>query len=245
MKSLPLLFITFIIVIFSKPIIAVEKLQITTITKGTGAIAKIGDTVSVHYTGWLLDGKEFDSSKKRGEFEFTIGEQRVIKGWEQGVVGMAVGEKRQLIVPSKLAYGSRAVGNVIKANSTLKFEIDLISIKTPTYKHISNAELKKLLDKDIPIFDIRRPEEWKQTGVVEGSIKLTFFNKKGQINPNFIPEFNKIITNKDQPFVFICRTGSRTGVMSKAFSKQLGHSNFYNVKNGITRWIAEGNAVKK
>lgn len=96
---------------------------------GKGAEAKAGDTVSVHYVGTLQNGQEFDNSNKRGAaFEFTVGEGRVIKGWDQGVVGMKVGGTRILVIPADLAYGANAVGP-IPANSTLVFSIELLSIK--------------------------------------------------------------------------------------------------------------------
>lgn len=85
---------------------------------------KTGQKVSVHYTGTLLDGKKFDSSHDRKKpFEFTIGVGQVIKGWDQGVAGMSVGEKAILTCPPDYAYGKQAVGNLIPANSTLKFEV--------------------------------------------------------------------------------------------------------------------------
>jgi FKBP-type peptidyl-prolyl cis-trans isomerase len=107
------------------------ELKVTDLIEGDGAIAKIGDRVSVHYTGWLLSGKQFDSSKTRNKpFEFRLGAGRVIKGWEQGVTGMKVGGKRELIIPPELGYGSRSVGGgLIPANSTLKFEVELLEIK--------------------------------------------------------------------------------------------------------------------
>jgi len=237
--------LTLFVLLLSNSVFAEQSLQIKTLVSGDGQTAKIGDTVSVHYTGWLLDGTEFDSSLKRRPFSFTIGEHQVIKGWEQGVAGMKVGEKRELIIPPDLAYGNRAVGGVIKANSTLKFHVELLAIELPAYTNINNDELKVLLKKGVPIFDVRRADEWAETGVIDGSIKLTFFDDKGRVNPEFVPEFGKVITKKDQEFIFICRTGSRTAVMSKAFAKQLGQTNFYNVKKGITNWIAKGNPVKK
>jgi FKBP-type peptidyl-prolyl cis-trans isomerase FkpA len=98
---------------------------------GTGQEAKRGDTVSVHYTGWLTNGKKFDSSLDRNEpFEFPLGAGRVIKGWDEGVAGMKVGGKRKLMIPAKLAYGDREVGGgLIPANSDLVFEVELIRIK--------------------------------------------------------------------------------------------------------------------
>ena len=97
---------------------------------GTGAEAKVGDNVTVHYAGTLTDGTMFDASRNHGEqgFTFTLGAGQVIKGWDQGVAGMKVGGKRKLTIPSDLAYGNRAVGNVIPANATLVFEVELISV---------------------------------------------------------------------------------------------------------------------
>lgn len=95
---------------------------------GTGAAAKVGDTVQVDYTGWLADGTKFDSSLDRGQpLSFTIGAGQVIKGWDEGLVGMQVGGTRKLIIPPDLAYGANANGP-IPANSTLTFEVQLLAI---------------------------------------------------------------------------------------------------------------------
>jgi len=97
---------------------------------GTGAEAKNGQTVRVHYTGWLKDGKKFDSSVDRGQpFEFALGRGQVIKGWDEGVAGMKVGGKRRLIIPSDLGYGSRGAAGVIPPNAELTFEVELLGIK--------------------------------------------------------------------------------------------------------------------
>jgi FKBP-type peptidyl-prolyl cis-trans isomerase len=96
---------------------------------GSGAAAKAGDNVSVHYTGTLENGQKFDSSVDRNQaFQFPLGAGRVIKGWDEGVAGMRVGDKRRLIIPSDLGYGPRGAGGVIPPNATLIFEVELLGI---------------------------------------------------------------------------------------------------------------------
>lgn len=97
--------------------------------EGSGAMATKGHRVRVHYTGWLENGKKFDSSVDRGQpFVFPLGAGRVIKGWDEGVEGMKVGGKRQLRIPPELGYGSRGAGNVIPPNSTLIFDVQLLGV---------------------------------------------------------------------------------------------------------------------
>ncbi len=97
---------------------------------GTGDVAVVGKNVSVHYTGWLENGKKFDSSVDRGQpFSFPLGAGRVIKGWDEGVQGMKVGGKRKLTIPSDLGYGSRGAGGVIPPNATLVFDVELLGVR--------------------------------------------------------------------------------------------------------------------
>lgn len=117
-------------VVTPTPEINMEDLKKEDIVVGKGPEVKDGDTVSVNYKGTLTDGKEFDNSYKRGQpFEFKVGAGKVIKGWDLGLVGMKVGGKRKLTIPSALGYGERGAGTSIPPNSTLVFEVELLKIK--------------------------------------------------------------------------------------------------------------------
>lgn len=112
-----------------KPVTSPSGLQSVTLRTGSGATATPGRTVLAHYTGWLTDGTKFDSSYDRGQpLAFPLGAGRVIRGWEEGVSGMRVGELRQLVIPPSLAYGPRPKGS-IPANSTLIFQVELVEVR--------------------------------------------------------------------------------------------------------------------
>jgi peptidylprolyl isomerase len=105
-------------------------LQYVDLKVGTGASPQTGQTAVVHYTGWLVDGKKFDSSKDRGQpFSFALGRGQVIKGWDEGVATMKVGGVRKLVIPPDLAYGARGAGGVIPPNATLTFEVELLEVR--------------------------------------------------------------------------------------------------------------------
>jgi FKBP-type peptidyl-prolyl cis-trans isomerase len=107
-----------------------SELIIEELTVGNGPTAAAGQSVSVHYTGWLTNGQKFDSSVDRNDpFEFNLGMGQVIPGWDQGVAGMQVGGKRKLTIPPDLAYGARGAGGVIPPNATLVFEVELLGIR--------------------------------------------------------------------------------------------------------------------
>ena len=106
-----------------------NELQIIDLVIGEGKAAVKGALIKTHYTGWLDNGTQFDSSHTRNQpFQTVIGTGRVIKGWDQGIIGMQVGGKRKLIVPAHLGYGERSMGSLIPANSNLTFEIELLEV---------------------------------------------------------------------------------------------------------------------
>lgn len=111
-------------------VIYIQNMKIEILKEGTGEAAKTGDAVTVHYTGTLTNGTKFDSSVDRNQpFPYTLGQNQVIQGWELGLLGMKVGEKRKLTIPPELGYGSRDVGGgLIPPNSTLIFEVELLGI---------------------------------------------------------------------------------------------------------------------
>ena len=118
----------------AKPVTTSSGLQMIDTKAGTGASPRSGQTVVVHYTGWLYEngkkGAKFDSSVDRNEaFEFPIGQGRVIKGWDEGVASMKIGGKRTLIIPPALGYGARGAGGAIPPNATLMFDVELLGMK--------------------------------------------------------------------------------------------------------------------
>lgn len=111
------------------PVTTPSGLKYWVLRPGDGAIPTRGQTVAVHYTGWLADGKKFDSSLDRGQpLQFTVGAGQVIKGWDEGVSTMQVGEKRRLQIPSSLGYGPAGAGGMIPGGATLVFEVELLRI---------------------------------------------------------------------------------------------------------------------
>lgn len=115
----------------SNPEVTTESgLKYVDLVVGTGREAAAGNLATVHYTGWLTNGTKFDSSvDRRDPFSFPIGSGKVIRGWDEGVVGMKVGGKRKLTIPPQLGYGARGAGGVIPPNATLVFDVELLDVK--------------------------------------------------------------------------------------------------------------------
>jgi rhodanese-related sulfurtransferase len=219
--------------------------QIRDIAEGDGAKAARNHTVVVHYTGWLEDGTQFDSSRDRDTpFPLVLGLGQVIPGWETGLDGMRVGGKRELIIPPELAYGPAGAGSVIPPNATLRFEVELLAVQPPPFAELDNVRLKELMDEGVTVIDVRRPDEWRETGVVEGSHLLTAFDDRGDFVRSFPADLQNLV-KQDEPVVIICRVGNRTGLLARAMAQQAGYTKVYNVTDGITAWIAEGRPVKK
>lgn len=148
--------LTLIFVIIFKFSIAQDDTTITSsglkyieIEKGTGPKAEVNKAVDVHYTGYLLDGKIFDSSRDRNEpIEFVLGTGQVIKGWDEGIALMNVGDKLRLIIPPNLAYGEKGSGDVIPSNSTLVFDVELMNVSSPKIS-ITETLFQTIIEKDI------------------------------------------------------------------------------------------------
>ncbi len=110
---------------------------------------------------------------------------------------------------------------------------------------VNNAELQQLLAQGVPIIDIRRPEEWQETGIIPNSHMITFFDEQGHYDlDGWLKQLEKIAA-KDEPFILICRTGNRTGVVSGFLDSKMNYNKVYNVTNGITKWIEQGNQTVK
>ena len=222
---------------------AIAELKIETVSVGSGEEAQVGMAVSVHYTGKLEDGTVFDSSIPRGEpFSFTLGQGRVIKGWEQGILGMLVGETRVLTIPSELGYGANGAGELIPPDATLIFEVELLDVNwPPQLLEINEAKLIEEQKKGSLVVDIRRKEEWIETGFIEGSELITAFESNGALHPEFQSKFFSFIRQKDTPIILYCRSGNRSRKLGDALVSQVGLTNVSHLENGILGWMSSGN----
>lgn len=115
-----------------------------------------------------------------------------------------------------------------------------VSAGEPGYTNIDDAALKALIDDGVKIIDVRRPDEWRSTGVIPGSTLLTAFDARGRFNPDFPAAFEALV-KKDEGVILICRTGNRSTVLARALSRQAGYTHIYNVADGITGWMEGGN----
>ena len=221
---------------------AIAELKIETVSVGSGEEAQVGMAVSVHYTGKLEDGTVFDSSIPRGEpFSFTLGQGRVIKGWEQGILGMLVGETRVLTIPSELGYGANGAGELIPPDATLIFEVELLEVNwPPQLLEINEAKLIEEQKKGSLVIDIRRKEEWIETGFIEGSELITAFESNGALHPEFQSKFFSFIRQKDTPIILYCRSGNRSRKLGDALVSQVGLTNVSHLENGILGWMSSG-----
>ena len=122
--------------------------------------------------------------------------------------------------------------------------IALSGCTEPPYSNLGNGQVKTLLEQGVPIYDIRRPEEWRQTGVVDGSQLLTHVSANGRVLPDFLNRFTSAVGKQD-PVILICHTGNRTSMLARYLATQLGYTRVYNVRNGITRWISDGRPITR
>ena len=217
-------------------------LKTETIIQGSGSKAELGMRVQVHYTGKLDDGTVFDSSVPRGEpFVFTLGQRQVKQGWEEGILGMLVGETRILTIPPALAYGSSGAGDIIPPNATLIFDVQLLATSwPPSLKELTTEQLLDAQKSGSVIIDIRSLNEWVETGIIAGAETVTAFSANGNLHSDFRKKFFSIIKSKDTPIVLYCRSGNRSKRLGDALVNQGNYTNVSHLSKGIIGWQKDG-----
>lgn len=222
-----------------------QELEVKIMANGDGTIAEVGMLVSVHYQGRLTDGTVFDDSNKRGEpISFTLGKGQVIKGWEQGIEGMKVGEKRVLTIPPELGYGAAGAGDVIPPNATLVFDVELVAaVQPPELKHGDVNDMRAALSDDTIIVDIREETEWAATGIIESAHTITAFDRAGGLHPEFQSKFFGLVPDKDTKIILYCHSGQRSMSLGNALVDQLGYSGVTHMSGGILAWTEADGAV--
>ncbi len=219
-----------------------DELKIETLVEGHGFQADKNKKVTVHYEGRLENGTIFDASKPRGEpFSFTVGAGQVIKGWDLGVAGMKVGGTRRLTIPPGLAYGKNGAGDVIPPNATLVFDVELLSVADAIILGQSTPDdLITAQSEGVTVIDIRRENEWAETGIITGAHTITAFKKDGSIHPDFRRNFMSLVSSKQTPVLIYCRTGNRTTSLGNAIIAHLGFTNVSHLAGGIAGWKQSG-----
>lgn len=215
-------------------------------TSETGIIAADGMQVAVHYQGRLEDGTVFDDSHKRGEpISFILGKGQVIKGWDQGIAGMAVGEKRTLTIPPELGYGAQGAGDVIPPNATLIFDVELVSAMVPAQlQGLDVAAFEAAMDDKTVLIDIRGEDEWLQTGIIAGAKTITAFSSSGGVHPEFLDRFRAVAPTPDTSILLYCHSAGRSQMLGRALVEQLGYKNVSHLEGGIVSWSEAGKETK-
>ena len=134
--------------------------------------------------------------------------------------------------------------NLLRIFSFIIIMLSVTACTEPPYTNLDNTQLKALVDQGTPVFDIRRSDEWRQTGVIKNSQLLTFVDNGGRLLPNFLPTFTQKI-GKNDPVILICRTGNRSSALAKHLIENMGYTNIYNVRNGISSWISDKQPVSR
>jgi rhodanese-related sulfurtransferase len=222
-----------------------KEIEILSDVLGEGVEIKNHYKVHVNYRGTLEDGTEFDNSFKRNKpLVFQIGLRQVILGWEKGLMGMKVGGKRIIKIPPELGYGSRGAGELIPPNAILIFEVEIVNAFEPGYHNLYPDELIDKQKKGLILIDIRNEKERKDTGVIDGSLKITAFDLKGNFHPNFIKTYQAAVSKSDH-VVLISSKGEISAILANGFVEQLGSTNMYTLVGGIENWLNEDRRLIK
>ena len=209
--------------------------------EGDGDVAEHGQRVTVHYEGRLTDDTIFDPpDPEAGPSASPLG-WAGHQGWEQGVNGMKVGEMRRLTIPADLGYGATGAGDVIPPHATLVFDIELLTVTAPVaLGQATPADLLQAQKDGVMIVDIRRPDEWLQTGVIAGAKTITAFEANGNFHRDFEQQFLTLVPTAETPVLLYCLMGARTTNLGMALIEQLGFLHVTHLSRGIMGWTADG-----
>ena len=194
------------------------------------------------------DGPIFDTNVgKDNPLVFQIGMKEVIPGFEQGILGQNKGSKRKIKIPSKLAYGEKGAGKLIPPNSNLIFEFEILDVLNPNYKTIDSEKLEKLIKENAVALDIRLDNQWKKTGVIEGSFQETAFDINGKFNVYLMDKVRALAGSESQEveLIFISHDGKTAEILGNAFAEDLGFTNVYVLDGGIQSWINSNKPLEK
>ncbi len=221
------------------------RVQIEELAEGDGPVVTEHAGVMIHYNGMLADGTQFDTTMKSAKpFQFRVGDGRVIKGLELGVIGMRPGGQRRIVIPPELAYGEEGAPPKVPSNATLTFEVMMVRVFPRRYVNIGVAELRKLLAEGTSVVDLRSEKEWRSTGTIPGSYRLTAVDEKGKLNIRFLAWLKKVCP-PDEKVVLVDWDGFLSTKMSNMISNYGGYTQVFNLEPGLKGWIATGGEMER
>ena len=236
------------LILFNFSVLFADNIEIINDIKGNGLKVINHSWVKIEYTGSFEDGKVFDTNVgKDNPLVFQIGMKEVIPGFEQAILGQNKGSKRKIKIPSKLAYGEKGAGKLIPPNSNLIFEFEILDVLNPNYKTIDSEKLEKLIKENAVALDIRLDNQWKKTGVIEGSFQETAFDINGKFNVYLMDKVRALAGSESQEveLIFISHDGKTAEILGNAFAEDLGFTNVYVLDGGIQSWINSNKPLEK
>ncbi len=217
-----------------------KTVRIQELRAGKGPQVERHSFVRLLYRARLSNGKLIESYRDRNNpYAFMVGGGQVIPGFDEAVIGMRAGGKRQVTIPSHLAYGKLGAGRLVPPNATLHYEIELLEVEPPAYDQIGNKTLEQMRARGAVLVDVRSRRAWKRTGIIPGSHPIAAFGRDGHFRLGFVLDLSKVAALDDE-VILISRIGKSSANLAAALIERGGFTRVFNLRDGIRGWLWSG-----